>query len=98
MVVCSIRVVGWSVSGVCMGCKVSCGVHGVYFVCIVWYKCGMCAVNLGCLCVLYMCVMSVMCGCMCGMSCGICAVCMKYVWSFCVWHLFFIHVVYVSCI
>ena len=32
--------------------------------------------------------MSVMCGSKCGgVSCGICGMCMKYVQSFCVWHL-----------
>ena len=41
--------VGWSGSGVGVGCEVSCGVHGVWCV-FVWYQCGMCAVNLSCLC------------------------------------------------
>lgn len=31
--------------------------------------------------------MSVMCGSMCGMSCGICVVCMQYAWSLSVQHL-----------
>ena len=39
VVVCSIWLVGWSVSGVCVGCEVSCGVHGIWCV-FVFYKCG----------------------------------------------------------
>ena len=31
--------------------------------------------------------MSMMCESMCGISCGICRVCLQYVWSLCVWHL-----------
>ena len=43
MLECSIWVVGWSGSGVGVGCEVSGGVHGVCLVCVcvvsVWYVC-----------------------------------------------------------
>ena len=41
--------------------------------------------------------MSVMCGSMCGMSCGICGVCMQYVWSLCVWYLHGLSLLSVRC-
>lgn len=34
VMVCSIWVVGWSESAVCVGCEVSCGVNGTYLVCV----------------------------------------------------------------
>lgn len=84
MVVCSLWVVGWNevLYVWAVQCLEVCVVHTS---CVfVWFKCGMGAVNLGCLQVCSMCVMSVMCGSMCGTHYGICGVCMKYVWSLCV--------------
>lgn len=50
VVVCNIRMVGWSESGVRVDFEVFCGVHDVYLVCVcVVYE--MCAVKLVSLCV-----------------------------------------------